>query len=281
MSITPSYREYLMKFPWAQTPNLPPLTEQSAQEIERLWTLLPDWDAPYSYDRLSKAETEALVEALGDGFGDRFDRPCQAFPLPKKVSPGLLDHVFYYRPESEQDKDDRESAFWSGMHRDFPFRFDVRKLDLFFGRQFQRFHSLVVREEPDLDGMEIPVSVFEILALNRVFQKPWYELHAVLLLASESEEIGGMLGRLVEQYFWRFLYERAAMAGAGVRKGASAGGREKAIRSQKIHSNWQVVASEIWARRPDLTKNAVAKEIRKQSGSGPTAKHIARYIVRP
>ena len=37
---------------------------------KKLWSLLPAKDAPYDYDKLSKAETDALVEALADGFGD-------------------------------------------------------------------------------------------------------------------------------------------------------------------------------------------------------------------
>jgi hypothetical protein len=36
---------------------------------EKLWGLLPSKDDPYFYDKLSKAETDAFVEALGDGFG--------------------------------------------------------------------------------------------------------------------------------------------------------------------------------------------------------------------
>jgi hypothetical protein len=58
---------------------------------EKLLGLLPSKDAPYSYDQLSKAETDALVEALGDGFGSPLDPRRQPSPLPRKVRSGLLD----------------------------------------------------------------------------------------------------------------------------------------------------------------------------------------------
>src|SRR5262249_42002435 len=47
-------------------------TRRSAKDnpLERLRVLLPSKDAPYDQDKLSKAEMDALVEALGDGFGE-------------------------------------------------------------------------------------------------------------------------------------------------------------------------------------------------------------------
>ena len=76
----------------------------------------------------------------------------------------------------------------------------------------------------------------------------------------------GKLARLLEQYLWKFKFEQAAKTGATVRKGASAGGKAKAAQHQAQHSQWQKAASEIWARRPDLSKQAVAGLIRKQFG---------------
>jgi hypothetical protein len=63
----------------------------------------------------------------------------------------------------------------------------------------------------------------------------------------------GTLGRLVEQYYWRFRFEEAAITGIGARKGASAGGKARAALHRAEHSAWQSLASEIWTRRPSLT----------------------------
>jgi hypothetical protein len=103
-------------------------------------------------------------------------------------------------------------------------------------------------------------------------------------LASELIFLAGQLGRLVEQYSWRFQHEKAVEIGEGARKGASAGGRAKARLSEIKRSSWQDEALNIWANRPDLSKRAVADLIiKRQSGEGrkPTAKHIMRYIIRP
>jgi len=91
----------------------------------------------------------------------------------------------------------------------------------------------------------------------------------------------GQLGRLVEQYYWRFRFERAAVAGESARKGASAGGKVKAEKCRTQHSVWQNEALKIWANRPKLKKHAVAEIIRKQCDEEHTAKHIARYLTRP
>ena len=91
----------------------------------------------------------------------------------------------------------------------------------------------------------------------------------------------GKLGRLVEQYYWRFRFEEAAITGIGARKGASAGGKARAGLHRAEHVVWQRLALDVWARRPNLSKIAVAKAIKKQLDDKRTAKHIARFINHP
>ena len=91
----------------------------------------------------------------------------------------------------------------------------------------------------------------------------------------------GQLGRLIEQYYWRFKFEEAAITGVGARKGASAGGKARAALHMMEHSVWQKLASGIWGRRPTLSKIATAEIIKKHVGSSRTAKHIARFINHP
>jgi hypothetical protein len=65
------------------------------------------------------------------------------------------------------------------------------------------------------------------------------------------------------------------------RRNASAGGKANAAKHQAKYAEWQRVASEIWARKPELSKFAVAELVRKQHGVKQSAKHIARNIARP
>jgi hypothetical protein len=90
----------------------------------------------------------------------------------------------------------------------------------------------------------------------------------------------GKLGRLIEQYYWRFRFEGAAITGRGVRKGASAGGRAKAQVHAAEHALWQAEAATIWAHRPGLSKTAVADKVRRKLRAIRSTKHIARYIGR-
>jgi hypothetical protein len=271
---------------------------------EKLWGLLPDIDAPYDYHTLSRVETDALVEALGDGFGDRGVQGQEPLPLPSNLNSGLLEHAFY--SDSGYDADD-----WGFALRTFPLEFIQTQLRIYFQNQFYRFCKRIARENAvSLDNKR---AVFEELAYQRVYEKPWYEAQALNFLdivytsiKNLKEDQGrflrligkraldpsgcqvlviaafaGQLGRLVEQYYWRFRYERAVVAGESARKGASAGGKIKAEQYRAKHSVWQNEASKIWARRPDLTKNAVGEIIRKQFGEACTARHIARCITRP
>jgi hypothetical protein len=246
---------------------------------EKLWKLLPAIDAPYQYDSLSVAEMEALFEALSDGFGE----PIQGRePLPLRLkSAGLLEHAFH--PSRNFDADDWDYEFLIGdgnepaPYETFPLGFNPRRLLVYFQNQFNRFCN-----RRDLGGHS-KMSDQEIAAL-RLYRKPWYEFHALRFLDFidfSRVQFAGQLGRLVEQYYWRFRFEKVAMTGVGAKKGASAGGKAKAQALQPEHSAWQNAASEIWADRPKLSKIAVANIISKQNGGRRTAKHIARYITHP
>jgi hypothetical protein len=157
-----------------------------------------------------------------------------------------------------------------------------------------RFCEYLVREHDDYASVPEETRKSFVAALA-VYDKPWYEYYALRFLgaivrAQRGEEAdhpqmnsqwSARLGRLVEQYYWRFRYEAAVTSGLGTRRGASAGGRARAALHRAEHFAWQSLASEIWARRPGLTKIAVAEAIKKRSSSVRTARHIARFIKHP
>jgi hypothetical protein len=270
---------------------------------DALKALLPPVDSPYNFHELNEAETKALEEALGDGFGERSALGSKPLPLPQntrsghKLESGLLKYSYFELDTSNdsgaEEYEDSEHPIWyTGPEGEpapfevFPLNFIPRRLQIYFDNQLDRFGKHVASFDP---------ADLEWLAQRRLFEKPWYEFHAVQLLdwnerarveGVDRKNVGiailgnfsGELGRLVEQYYWRFRYEKAAITGVGARKGASLGGKLKSARDKARLSDWQRLASDIWSRNPNLSKLAVAGKIKKRLGETRTAKHIARYI---
>jgi hypothetical protein len=174
-----------------------------------------------------------------------------------------------------------------------------------------KFREYLASEEPHYGTSTCPERV-EILAREWEFKKPWYEFHAAKFLwwidggldclcqwaANQAHRpirpsgnerapwdcdfvLSGQLGRLVEQYYWKFRFEKDAITGVGARTGASRGGQLKAKKMKNQQSRWQTSASDIWKRHPEWGKMAVAEHIKKQLGEARTVKHITRYISQP
>jgi hypothetical protein len=279
----------------------------------KLWSLLPHKDDPYDFDRLSEAETAALVETLADGYGYIFAPGRVPLPLPAKVRTGLVTHFFYERPDSGGHATEWDYVFWNRANGEapspyemFPLHFDRRRLRVYFQNQFDRFCLRRTREMEPIWAQQVckdptfpPFDhsqgrrISEREAAEMLYQKPWYELHALYFLywiesdwllkypkfaLSFNVDVAGQLGRLVEQYYWRFRFEKAALTGIAARKGASAGGQARVRKHHAERRMWQEAASQIWARWPKLSKKAVAEKIRKQLGAHRSPKHIARYL---
>jgi hypothetical protein len=286
----------------------PPQTSAPREDWprNRLLRQLPAVDAPYNCRILSEAEAEALTEALSDGFNIYLGEAISTdrIRLPTSfVNSKFLTH-FLYSEESINDLTLEKSV------NKFPLTLNEELLQIYFQNQFERFrHHFRSEIDPSSGGIKV--------ASKWQYQKPWYESHALNCLKeiqslkeSTNSEIvdttdaakrlsnrpyeiiaeeltselifaAGQLGRLVEQYSWRFQHERAVETGEGARKGASAGGREKARLSEAEHSSWRDEASKIRAKKPYLTNLEVAEAVRIALGLDRTAKHIARYITRP
>lgn len=301
---------------------------------------LPDVSAPYPLDKLTEAEALALERTLRDGFGEVEAEDAWSGPLPDEVDPGILDHRFYmdgrHREDLEEDEEYRDDTFWResdgdtppGPFEGFPLRFDLTSIKIYFGNQRLRFIEVerrrmmsgpdwlndcdqqglapVVQSDEDETWSEAASESTWEMAKFYLYQKPWYEYHALHLVAlvalcdetvvikgrdgveyRRREVAGhlamnwmGQLGRLVEQYYWRFKFERAAKTGIATSEAARAGGLARSARLRHQHSTWNEVANDIWSRRADLSKVAIAELVRRQLGLPQTAKHIARFIER-
>jgi hypothetical protein len=266
-----------------------------------LRALLPPSDSAYDFDTLNQSETAALEAALGDGFGDVDAAGYRSEPLPLGIRSGLLRHRFFVSGRSEYAHEEYSEEFWDWRDdrpppsEDFPLGFVVRKLHLYFANQLDRFCEQVLKNEPAYEALER--DQLEAMAAERLYEKPWYEFHAVRFIDWMQPEKGdtgkyktlpflfasswsGKLGRLVEQYYWRFRFEKAAITGFGSRAGASTGGKAKARSHDAEQAVWQRLAKGVWASNPKLTKAAVAKIIKVRLRAPQTTKHIARFIKR-
>jgi hypothetical protein len=155
-----------------------------------------------------------------------------SFPLPINVNSGLLDHSVHCPANSEFDPEEYTEPFWStdddrpATYQWFPLGFSPRRLQIYFQNQFDRFCEQFTRECPEVASLDRLQDryLFEHEAALRLYEKPWYEFHALQYLdwvkmstddASKhpvftsilTHDFGGQLGRLVEQYYWRFRFE--------------------------------------------------------------------------
>jgi hypothetical protein len=281
---------------------------QRRQRDKDLWDALPGLEEPYDPLHLSAAEAAALEQALCDGFGTRFGNGSSGVPLPGGMDSGLPGHRFYVtsHPTEEPDPDDeRNWEFWGyGDYESdapppsehFPLDFHPIRLRIYFRNQLNRYCFLTNKEE--FDSFYDLVEDEQILASQgwvQFYEKPWYELYALEFLdflehpdpavlrhshfaLTVQTSLAGRLGRLVEQYYWRFRYEQPAKTGLAARSGASTGGTARALKEQRRHARWQAIADRAWSRSPDLKKAEVAKEVQRDLKLGHTTRHISRYI---
>jgi hypothetical protein len=273
---------------------------------------LPAGNAPYNYHSLSWAETEALGAALGDESGIE----CWHFneELPLAFAPLRLKRYFHNQFD-RYCRDLLGYLFppekpWSEYSIE-----DMMLLDCMMGRRrsfedflipyrkpWYEFHALEFLDLIEVNYLEEndkalwPAVRDVALGLKRRnFPDMAYE-HGLLAdlragdvraaiayewvrVAADRADIvstAAKLGRLVEQYYWRFKFDRVV---EGNKTRASLGGRIRAASHREKHCIWQAAASEIAARRPDFSKAAIAETIKRQLCESCTAEHIARYIT--
>ncbi len=150
---------------------------------DTLRALLASTGSDYSYEALSETEIAALECALGDGFGDVGSIGYQPAPMPSQIKSGLLRHSFYIRENSEYDYEGRPDEFWEWNDdrpppsEFFPLNFVLRRLRLYFENQLDRLCKSLIQQAPELASLERSELVLN--AASRLYEKPWYEFHAV------------------------------------------------------------------------------------------------------
>jgi len=143
------------------------------------------------------------------------------------------------------------------------------------------------------------------LVLYKTYSKAWYEYHinqhiyfldeSIAPLARHAEtssskldfslmlitKFSAELGRLVEQYYWKFLLEKAAIRGVRISDAAKSGGLSLASRRKHEHAAWQAAAVLVWQEHPTRPKITVASIVKKRLKIDRSVKHISRVLKRP
>jgi hypothetical protein len=275
----------------------------------------------YDVSVLSKEEKTRFASALGDGFGySHRGQHLNELPLPDDVDLGLLKHRAYYDSRSHRDflGDDEKDEFWAesdgdsppGLFEQCPVNFYYPKIRAYFLEQ----KAAYIRYAKSSDDSEFMQELSpdetewdEYIyggALRQTYSKAWYEYHlnqyifyiddAATRIKQPAQEMNvinmcvmltmnfsATLGRLVEQYYWKFLLEKAAIRGLKITEAAKSGGDLRASKQKEIHALWQSAADAVWREHPNSAKTTVASIVKKRLRLSHSAKHISRVIVRP
>jgi hypothetical protein len=255
----------------------------------------------------------------GFGYSHRSQHLDEA-ALPAEVEPGLLRHRAYYykNRRSEYLGDDEEGEFWEesdgdsppGLFEECPINFQLPVIRKYFQQQKAAYLAYVkslddytwLDELTPEEKSNWDEQIYHRV-LYKTYSKAWYEYHinqyiyfldeSVEMLARRSEQghklgfsvmiiihFSGRLGRLVEQYYWKFLLEKAAIRGVKISESAKAGGLLLASMRKHEHAAWQAAARLIWQERPTSSKMTVASIVKRRLKIDRSVKHISRVLIR-
>lgn len=212
-----------------------------------------------------------------------------------------------------------DNKFWYPNGPDFPrphfalnpIQFGFEAIKSYFETQKNSYLESIVSEDGKIHGRKKHPhdiewdSLLYSTAVKELYTKAWYEYHinaeienvkkAERLVRIEAEQgsisygmaiwmivmAAGTLGRLVEQYYWKFMVEKAAERGIKTAEAASAGGKTRAANRKMEQWEWNKAAKHVWKEHPNLNKTAVARAVAKRLAVKLSPRHIAKYISKP
>ena len=241
--------------------------------------------------------------------------------LPAEVEPGLLEHRAYYykNRRSEYWGEDEEGEFWKesdgdsppGLFEQCPINFYLPSIRKYFQEQKMAYlmyakssHDYTWLDDLKLEEKDGWDEHIYGQVLYKTYSKAWYEYHinqhiyfvdeGVALLHRNAEQglklglsvmlildFSAQLGRLIEQYYWKFLLEKSAIRGAKISESAKTGGLLLASMRKKEQARWQAAARLIWQEGPTRSKMTVASILKKRLNINRTVKHLSRVLIRP
>jgi hypothetical protein len=177
--------------------------------------------------------------------------------------------------------------FWeSGAYEECPIKLNLKAIKQYFEQQKSNYliyaKTFELTEYYDLLSEEEKGQQTYRTALYTPYSKTWYEYHIneTLQYATLNFDIEYALraGRLIEQYYWKFIHEHDAIEGTRVRQGRVAAAAAKASNYKPEHERWQRQADAIWDRKPNLKKRQVAILVKRGLKLTVTSRHIERHI---
>jgi len=265
--------------------------------------------------------TAALGDGFGYSHRSDRKQHLDELALPDEVDLGLLKHRAYYRKGHQSDflGEDEKQEFWAesdgdsppGLFEQCPVNFYYPEIRAYFLEQ-KAAYIRYAKSPDDSESIEALSPDEETEwdqyiyggALRQTYSKAWYEYHineyisyiddaATRILKPDQDfnmismcimltaNFSARLGRLVEQYYWKFLLEKAAISGKKINEGAKSGGDNKASKLKRVHEGWQLAAVAAWQENPTRSKMTVAKIVKQRLKLGLSAKHVSRVLTRP
>ena len=240
--------------------------------------------------------------------------------MPAEIEAGLLKHRIHYdwRRLPDTWQDDQNGGFWKESDGDSgPGLFEICPVNFYFPairKYFLEQKAAYFRYAKSADDYEYEQELnpdekdgFDEWVYRQVlyktYSKAWYEYHINLFIFFIDETVAmftkqiesslkvgygfapiisfsAKLGRLLEQYYWKFLVEKSAIRGDKISIAATSGGHSKASKQRRIHAGWQDAARAIWQENPTASKMTVAVKVKKRLKLAPSVKHISRVIIR-
>jgi hypothetical protein len=272
----------------------------------------------YDPSVLSGEEKQRFLAALGDGFGYLHrNQYLDEAALPGEVEAGLLTHRAYHsKDDPSKYWDHDEDEFWDesdgdsppGLFEQCPISFHLPAIRKYFQEQ-KATYLAYVKSRNDyswLDNLKPEEkSNWDQRIYDRVlyetYSKAWYEYHVNQQIYFLDESIGMLgraieqnqkigvdvmliqnsaatLGRLVEQYYWKFLHEKAAIRGVKISESAKTGGRLRAAKHKHEHAAWRATASLVRQERPTSSNMTIASIVKLRLKINRSVKHISRVL---
>jgi hypothetical protein len=176
--------------------------------------------------------------------------PAESAPQEGALDPAMDDNA---TDEEPPPNDESWPEFWSsGLYKECPVNFHLPEVQRYFEEQKAAYlayasHWIITHISKGGNWMNTSIAK---LALGSII------------------EHSARAGRLIEQYYWKFHVEEAAVRGARTLKGAQSGGAARARAIAPDHkaerATWQAEADAIWKKAPRKSKNEVASILLKK-----------------
>jgi hypothetical protein len=262
----------------------------------------------------------ALGDGFGYSHRPHREQRLDELGLPDEVEAGLLKHRAFFNKarQTEFASEDEKQEFWESpgdddsppaLFEQCPVNFRLPEIRSYFLEQkaayirYAQANSKLLHELNAEETIEYEHRLYD-RAIDRTYSKAWYEYHinehiffidqatAQFLKPAENRNLVSLrvmlmmnfsviLGRLIEQYYWKFLVEKAAIRGEKISRSAKSGGHRRASLLKHEHVPWQFAANQIWQLTPTRSKLAVALIVKRRLKLKQSAKHISRVLKRP